>query len=62
MESVRIESLTSGQLAEQLAALEVALGMPVEIAEDLAAAGALDPDRYQVLRRVRDLRWLQAGC
>jgi hypothetical protein len=35
--------------------------MAVDLAEHLAAADALDADLYQVLRRIRDLRWLQTA-
>ncbi|WP_284302380.1 hypothetical protein [Mobilicoccus caccae] len=51
--------MTSEQLEEELRRLEAELGMPVDLAEDIAAADALDADRYQILRRIRDLRWLQ---
>jgi len=51
-------SLTPQQLDAELQRLEERLGMTVDLAEDLAAADALDADLYQVLRRIRDLRWL----
>ncbi|GMA38298.1 hypothetical protein GCM10025883_03430 [Mobilicoccus caccae] len=59
MGSATTESMTSEQLEEELRRLEAELGMPVDLAEDIAAADALDADRYQILRRIRDLRWLQ---
>jgi hypothetical protein len=34
--------------------------MSVDVAEELAAADALNADLYQVLRRIRELRWLQS--
>lgn len=59
MGSVTTETMTLAELQNKLQVLEERLGMPVELAEDLASADALDPDLYQVLRRIRDLRWLQ---
>jgi len=52
--------MTAPELDAELRRLEGQLGMSVDIAEHLAAADALDADLYQVLRRVRDLRWLQS--
>jgi len=60
MGSATIESMTPEQLRDELLRLEGLLGMRVDLAEDLAAADALDADLYQVLRRIRDLRWLQS--
>jgi hypothetical protein len=60
MGSATTESMTTHELAAELRRLEGQLGMSVDIAEHLAAADALDADLYQVLRRVRDLRWLQS--
>lgn len=60
MGSATTESLTPQQLDAELRRLEEQLGMPLDLAEDLAAADALDADLYQVLRRIRDLRWLQS--
>lgn len=60
MGSATTESMTTQELAAELRRLEEQLGMSVEIAEHLAAADALDAHLYQVLRRVRDLRWLQS--
>ena len=53
------EHLTAAQLEEKLRGLEAQLGMTVVHAENLASVDALDADLYQVLRRIRDLRWLQ---
>lgn len=53
--------MTPKQLDDELRRLETELGMPVDLAEHLAAADALDADLYQVLRRIRDLRWLQSS-
>lgn len=58
MGSATLVSLTPQQLDAELQRLEERLGMTVDLAEDLAAADALDADLYQVLRRIRDLRWL----
>lgn len=60
MGSATTESLTPQQLEAELRSLEQRLDMPVDLAEDLASADALDADLYQVLRRIRDLRWLQS--
>lgn len=60
MGSATTESMTYEQLDAELRRLEADLGMRVELAESLAAADALDADLYQVLRRIRDLRWLQS--
>lgn len=60
MGSATTESMTQQQLGEELRRLEDQMGMSVELAEDLAAADALDARLYQVLRRIRDLRWLQS--
>jgi hypothetical protein len=60
MGSATIESMTPEQLRDELLRLEGLLGMRVDLAEDLAAADALDADLYQALRRIRDLRWLQS--
>ena len=60
MGSATTESMTTQELAVELRRLEEQLGMSVEIAEHLAAADALDAHLYQVLSRVRDLRWLQS--
>ncbi len=59
MGSATTESMTPAQLDDALRRLEAQLGMPVDLAEHLAAADALDANLYQVLRRIRDLRWLQ---
>jgi len=59
MGSATTESMTPQQLEAELRQLEERLGMPVEFAEDLASADVLDADLYEVLRRIRDLRWLQ---
>lgn len=61
MGTATTESMTSQQLKDELQRLEGLLGMPVDVAEHLAAADALDADLYQVLRRIRDLRWLQSA-
>ncbi len=61
MGSATTESMTTGQLEDQLRKLEAELGMTVELAEHLAAADVLDADLYQVLRRIQDLRWLQTA-
>ncbi len=61
MGSVTTESLTPSELTEELGRLEAELGLSVDLAEHLAAADALDADLYQVLRRIRDLRWLQTA-
>ncbi|MGL4175731.1 MAG: hypothetical protein ACRCSN_06595 [Dermatophilaceae bacterium] len=53
--------MTPQQLSDELERLEEQLGMPVDLAENLAAADALDADLYQVLRRIRDLRWLKSA-
>ncbi len=60
MGSATTESMTPEQLDDELLRLEGHLGMRLDLAEDLAAADALDADLYQVLRRIRDLRWLQS--
>ncbi|MBK6885368.1 MAG: hypothetical protein IPH03_02205 [Tetrasphaera sp.] len=52
--------MTPQELEDELQRLHRQLGIPEELAEDLAAADALDADLYQVLRRIRDLRWLQS--
>jgi hypothetical protein len=59
MGSATTESMTQQQLDEELRRLEQQLGMSVPLAEDLAAADALEAGLYQVLRRIRDLRWLR---
>ncbi len=61
MGSATTQSMTPKQLDDELRRLETELGMPVDLAEHLAAADALDADLYQVLRRIRDLRWLQSS-
>lgn len=61
MGSSTTESMTPSELTDELRRLETELGMTVELAEHLAAADALDADLYQVLRRIRDLRWLQTA-
>ncbi|GAB4076302.1 hypothetical protein GCM10028781_10660 [Nostocoides australiense] len=61
MGSSTTESMTPSELTDELRRLETELGMTVELAENLAAADALDADLYQVLRRIRDLRWLQTA-
>lgn len=61
MGTATTESMTPQQLEDELQRLEGRLGMSVDIAEHLAAADALDADLYQVLRRIRDLRWLQSA-
>lgn len=61
MGTATTESMTSQQLKDELQRLEALLGMRVDVAEHLAAADALDADLYQVLRRIRDLRWLQSA-
>ena len=61
MGSTTTEYMTPSELAEEVLRLEAGLGMAVDLAEHLAAADALDADLYQVLRRIRDLRWLQAA-
>lgn len=53
--------MTPSELTDELRRLEAELGMTVDLAEHLAAADALDADLYQVLRRIRDLRWLQTA-
>jgi hypothetical protein len=53
--------MTPVQLEDELRRLEAELGIPVDLAEHLAAADALDADLYQVLRRIRDLRWLRSA-
>lgn len=60
MGSATTESMTPQELEAELLRLHRQLGIPEELAEDLAAADALDADLYQVLRRIRDLRWLQS--
>lgn len=60
MGSATTEYMTSEQLDDAIRTLEGQLGMPVDLAENLAAADALDADLYQILRRIRDLRWLQS--
>lgn len=60
MGSATTESMTPQELEAELQRLHRQLGIPEELAEDLAAADALDADLYQVLRRIRDLRWLQS--
>lgn len=59
--SVTTESMTPEQVDDELRRLAAQLGMPVARAEHLAEADALDADLYQVLRRIRDLRWLQSS-
>lgn len=59
MGTAMTETLTPAQLETELLRLEDELGMSVELAEHLAAADALDAELYQLLRRIRDLRWLQ---
>jgi enolase len=61
MGSSTTEYMTPSELTEELRRLEAELGMAVDLAEHLAAADALDADLYQVLRRIRDLRWLQTA-
>lgn len=61
MGSSTTESMTPSELTDELRRLEAELGMTVDLAEHLAAADALDADLYQVLRRIRDLRWLQTA-
>ena len=61
MGSSTTEYMTPSELTEELRRLEAKLGMTVDLAEHLAAADALDADLYQVLRRIRDLRWLQTA-
>ena len=61
MGSSTTESMTPSELTDELRRLEVELGMNVDLAEHLAAADVLDADLYQVLRRIRDLRWLQTA-
>ncbi|MBW3084122.1 hypothetical protein KEM60_00305 [Austwickia sp. TVS 96-490-7B] len=61
MGSSTTEYMTPSELAEELLRLEAKLGMTVDLAEHLAAANALDADLYQVLRRIRDLKWLQTA-
>lgn len=58
MGSATIESLTRQEIGDELLRLEHELTMSVELAEELAAADALNPVLYQRLRRIRDLRWL----
>lgn len=60
MGSATTESMTPQELEAELQRLHRQLGIPEEVAEDLAAADALDADLYQMLRRIRDLRWLQS--
>jgi len=52
--------MTKSELEAALHSLELELGMSVDVAEELAAADALNADLYQVLRRIRELRWLQS--
>lgn len=59
MGTAMTETLTPVELETELRRLEVELGMSVELAEHLATADALDAGLYQLLRRIRDLRWLQ---
>ncbi|HMT33507.1 MAG TPA: hypothetical protein PKC73_05805 [Dermatophilaceae bacterium] len=54
------EVMTKSELEAALHSLELELGMSVDVAEELAAADALNADLYQVLRRIRELRWLQS--
>lgn len=58
MGTATVHTLTAEQIRAELEVLEATLGMPLEIAEQLAAADALDADQYQALRRMRDLTWL----
>lgn len=60
MGSATTEYMTTEQLDGAIRTLEGQLGMPVDLAENLAAADALDADLYQILRRIRDLRWLRS--
>lgn len=60
MGSATTESMSPKQLDDELRRLESQLGISVDLAEDLAAADALDADLYQILRRIRDLRWLRS--
>ena len=61
MGTATVHTLTAEQIRSEREALEAALGMPVEVAEQLAAADALEADQYQALRRIRDLTWLLEG-
>lgn len=60
MGSTTTESMTAQQLDDEMEKLRCQLGMPVELAENLASADALDADLYQLLRRIRDLSWLRS--
>ena len=60
MGSATTEVRTKSELEAALHSLELELGMSVDVAEELAAADALNADLYQVLRRIRELRWLQS--
>ena len=60
MGSATTEVMTKSELEVALHSLELELGMSVDVAEELAAADALNADLYQVLRRIRELRWLQS--
>lgn len=53
--------LNEQQLAAELERLEASLGMPLDLAEALLDAGALEDEQYRTLRRIRDLQWLQQG-
>lgn len=59
MGSATTETLTAEQIAAELRELKTRLGMTVDMAEVVAAADAMDADRYQALRRIRELEWLQ---
>ena len=61
MGSATTEAMSAGELKDELRRLETELGMTVDLAEHLASADALAADLYQVLRRIRDLRWLQTS-
>lgn len=58
MGTATVHTLTTEQIRAERKRHEDTLGMPLEVAEQLAAADALDADQYQVLRRIRDLTWL----
>ncbi|MCB4208784.1 hypothetical protein [Arthrobacter sp. UM1] len=53
-----VYEFTAAEALREVEALKGELAMPMEAAEQLAAAGALEPEQYSLYRRIHDLAWL----
>lgn len=57
---INLRKLTKRELEVEIGELEARLGMSLDVAKKMARAHVLEADKFQILCRIEDLRWLHS--